>query len=1138
MAFKKAGVDSWEVVASPVVDGVAVKLYRSAKTGMRVLKVDAEGPMVNLYGVLSTEAVTNAWSHKNDGLPHTLEHLVFLGSKDFPYKGILDKLANRCLAQGTNAWTATDHTAYTVTTAGSQGFLSILPIFVDHILRPTLTEEGFVTEIHHITGEGEDKGVVYCEMQGRENTGGSLVNMKLLELLYPDPACGYQSETGGMMKNLRVLTADQVRQYHAEYYRADNLCLVVTGKVEDMDLLRALKDCEQRPAASGPRPWAAPVQDLPPPAPGAVEVAFPSEDESTGMVAIGWRGPRFEEFDERTMDMLLWAYLTDSPASPLTHNLVESDDAVCAGIYPSFNVFKTGTQELWFDDVNAEVLGDVEAAFVQVLEAEVERGVDLDRMHDVIGLERRKFLSAVEDRPGDTVLDPVIYHFLYGDRSAGATGEAKELKDCLDFLATLERARTNVTAEQWTARLVRVLEADRVVVIGKPCATLAVEMPEQEAKRQRDQAQTLGSKKLAELAEVLRSADEKNNEPPPTDVLTSVPMPDAESVIQSLFPIVSIRAEAPNHAHRLLRQPREPALVPVAADLTGALARGREALGPASAVPFAAVQFDHVSSEFLRVECAFDTSQLSPESRLYLPLIDEVFFKQAVVDEQGQEVGHLDVVNALERDLVGYWSAIGYSGGSFVNGAFGQYFFLFFKVERGEIDVAIQWLRRMLWQVQIDPERLRVGAAKLLNEIPSEKRNGGGVAQAVVRERNFQPGCNISACAALRQQRFLQRTLRRIQANPQDVVQEVQACREAFLRAAGMVLHVAGDLTDATMADPWGTLTKGLLPPGTAAWPAALAAPPPPQPSDLHAKLCLNENGRQPRGEVFVVGLSAVDNCFMTRSAPGLAFDHPDLPALEVAIEYLSALEGPFWVEIRGKGLAYGSSLRNSAEAGLLYFGLYRSADCCAALDAATSIVSDFATGKRVLDSTEFENAKGSLISSYLESEGAKSSALRMAFSNFFRGVDADWNEQAIADVLKVSREDAAEAMRKHLLPLFGIATATTAVAVPRDKVIKVGAYFREKDPSGTLVNEVPEAELAALFPANSTEPPVTLKERLLSTVGTTKSFLSSLAGALADLTAVETSRQTTTWLLAGGLLMGAGLGVAALLFHRRRRGI
>ena len=53
-------------------------------------------------------------------------------------QGLLDLLANRCLAQGTNAWTATDHTAYTMETAGSEGFLNLLPIYLDHVLYPTL----------------------------------------------------------------------------------------------------------------------------------------------------------------------------------------------------------------------------------------------------------------------------------------------------------------------------------------------------------------------------------------------------------------------------------------------------------------------------------------------------------------------------------------------------------------------------------------------------------------------------------------------------------------------------------------------------------------------------------------------------------------------------------------------------------------------------------------------------------------------------------------------------------------------------------------------------------------------------------------------------------------------------------------
>lgn len=77
------------------------------------------------------------------------------------------------MAHGTNAWTDTDHTCYTILTAGDAGMLTLLPIYADHILNPTLSDEGFTTEVHHIDGEGEDAGVVYCEMQGRENNADS-----------------------------------------------------------------------------------------------------------------------------------------------------------------------------------------------------------------------------------------------------------------------------------------------------------------------------------------------------------------------------------------------------------------------------------------------------------------------------------------------------------------------------------------------------------------------------------------------------------------------------------------------------------------------------------------------------------------------------------------------------------------------------------------------------------------------------------------------------------------------------------------------------------------------------------------------------------------------------------------------------
>jgi Zn-dependent M16 (insulinase) family peptidase len=118
-----------------------------------------------------------------------------MGSEKYPYKGIIDHLANRGFSNGTNAWTETDHTAYTVSTAGERGFLQLLPIYVDHILYPTITQAGFVTEVnllssrfvcclilniqvHHIDPNGQDSGVVYSEMQGRENTSGDLMALR------------------------------------------------------------------------------------------------------------------------------------------------------------------------------------------------------------------------------------------------------------------------------------------------------------------------------------------------------------------------------------------------------------------------------------------------------------------------------------------------------------------------------------------------------------------------------------------------------------------------------------------------------------------------------------------------------------------------------------------------------------------------------------------------------------------------------------------------------------------------------------------------------------------------------------------------------------------------------------------------
>ena len=110
---------------------------------MNVVVVDQKGPKVLGYFALATEI------HDDSGAPHTLEHLCFMGSKSYQYKGFLDKLATRAYST-TNAWTATEDTVYTLETAGWEGFAQILPVYLEHIILPTLTDAGCYTKQKYI----------------------------------------------------------------------------------------------------------------------------------------------------------------------------------------------------------------------------------------------------------------------------------------------------------------------------------------------------------------------------------------------------------------------------------------------------------------------------------------------------------------------------------------------------------------------------------------------------------------------------------------------------------------------------------------------------------------------------------------------------------------------------------------------------------------------------------------------------------------------------------------------------------------------------------------------------------------------------------------------------------------------------
>lgn len=248
-------------------------------------------------------------------------------------------------------------------------------------------DSAFITEVHHVSGEGENGGVVYCEMQGRENSGESRTFLELIRAMYPN--CGYSSEVGGIMHNLRTSTTNQkvrlqlvkneysietmfqVRDYHAKFYRPENLTCIIAGQIDIEEVSRALiplgeKILSKPPKEAFIRPWQTPV----PPLKESVNkrVNYPCDEEDCGIFNIAWRGPKcVTENLKLTSCSVLMRYLSDTSASPLQREFVEIPDPFASQV--SFNINENTESLLYFslDSVSLDKMERILPKFQSIL---------------------------------------------------------------------------------------------------------------------------------------------------------------------------------------------------------------------------------------------------------------------------------------------------------------------------------------------------------------------------------------------------------------------------------------------------------------------------------------------------------------------------------------------------------------------------------------------------------------------------------------------------------------------------------------------------------------------------------------------------------------------------------------------------
>ncbi|KAG8786710.1 hypothetical protein FRC15_010850 [Serendipita sp. 397] len=983
---------------------VTVSKWRSRVTGLSVVHIDYEAPIVKGYFAVATEIFDDS------GRPHTLEHLVFMGSEKYPYKGVLDNLANRAFSAGTNAWTDTDNTVYTIATAGQQGFLQLLPVYVDHILYPTMTQSAFVTEVHHIDGKGEDSGVVYSEMQGRQNTSGDLMALRAQRTAYPKSSA-YRSETGGLMEALRVLDVDSIRDYHKSYYVPQNICLIVAGRVSTHDLLKVLQD-EVEPTiiahgqANGPRPegWKRPFLETPSSIPPMVRglkneiVEFPEKDESVGELSMHFVGP--SPHDQLTLKAIdvLGIYLTDTAAAPLTKEFVEIASPYCTYIGFYENARSTFTElAVYFGSVPVEHLDTLDEKFTKSLQRIASESIDMERMATVIARDRLKLRSALENSGGDVFSNVIINDFLYGDT---------EGKDLVQELTEHYETLQSWTSKQWTDLLLKYYTGDaRIVIRGKPSADLADRLKDEEKVRLEAQVKELGPDGLAKLEKVLEEAKADHDKPIPEEVLTSFPVPDVKSISW-----ISVQS-AQNNPQVSSQVVKDTQLALRSSGLEEHLRKDSTRL------PMT-VQFDHVTSDFTTIHALMSLAELPDELRPYAMLYQMTLFNLPMVKKDGTRLNHEEVINALNKDTVAYDSGLG------IDSKFSELLRMSIKVESTKYDLAVSWLRDVLFQSEFTKERLEVTLAKVQQSLPELKRDGNTVSKSVFNELMFDKSLTSISGGLLALMDWVPRVAAEVKEKPEFVIEQLKKVREITTKPSAFRFSVTGNILD--LPTPKASLVKNF------------ESISPVEPQALRwCSEALTDLGKKPQKKAVVVSLPTIESSFALHCSQAFTgFDHPDYPPLCMALEVLDGTESFLWKYIRGSGLAYGANMALSMESGLVSFSLYRSPNSYKAFQEAAKVVKGLCDGSIELKQTSIDAAQSSLVYALARRVSSPGKAALTSFVNqALKEVSQTWEQDVLAKLKVVTPSQVIDAMRRYVLPIFDPTSSVAVVACAPGKV-------------------------------------------------------------------------------------------------------
>lgn len=215
------------LIRSPKLN--APTIHRLAN-GLTIIAEQIPVDAVNLNVWLDVGSAVE--SDSINGMAHFLEHMVFKGTDRLRSGEFEQQVEQRGAV--TNAATSQDYTHYYITTA-PQDFATLAPLQMDVVLNAQIPEDGFERE----------RFVVLEEIRRSQDNPRRRTYQYMSEMAFT--SMPYRRQVLGPASVIETLSAQQMREFHSEWYHPRSMTAVAVGNLPVDQLIRIVEESVSKP---------------------------------------------------------------------------------------------------------------------------------------------------------------------------------------------------------------------------------------------------------------------------------------------------------------------------------------------------------------------------------------------------------------------------------------------------------------------------------------------------------------------------------------------------------------------------------------------------------------------------------------------------------------------------------------------------------------------------------------------------------------------------------------------------------------------------------------------------------------------------------------------------------------------------